>query len=102
MSSVFDVAIIGAGLAGSFAALRLSQQKNTKTILFDLGRPPGKRRRQLEGWFGVFPNSDGKFYLHDVEKISGMVGGRRAKSSSTAVLNYFKKHVDLRLSLIHI
>ena len=51
----YDVGIIGAGVAGAFAALRISQNNpGTKTIIFDFGRPPGKRRRQLEGWFGCF------------------------------------------------
>jgi len=95
--SIFDVAIVGAGLAGSFAALRLSHNKNVKTILFDLGRPPGKRRRQLEGWFGVFPNSDGKFYLNDVDNVGNIVGPRKAKSSATWVNNYFTKHVDFKV-----
>lgn len=84
----YDVGIVGAGVAGSFAAMRLAQEhKNVKTILFDLGRPPMKRRRQLEGWLGCLPNSDGKLYSNDIKKVSNVVGIRKAKSSYT----YFNK-----------
>lgn len=80
----FDVGIIGAGVAGAFATLKLAKDhKNTKVILFDLGRPPMKRRRQLEGWLGCLPNSDGKLYQSDVSKVAQLTGLRRAKSAHT-------------------
>ncbi len=85
----FDVGIIGAGMAGSFAALRLAKEhKNIKTVLFDLGRPPGKRRRQLEGWLGVLPNSDGKLYINDIKKVSESTNAKKAKSANTWLTNY--------------
>lgn len=84
----FDVGIIGAGVAGAFATLKMAKEhKNIKTILFDLGRPPMKRRRQLEGWLGCLPNSDGKLYLNDINKVSDLVGARKIKSAQT----YFNK-----------
>lgn len=80
----FDVGIIGAGVAGAFATLKLAKDhKNAKVILFDLGRPPMKRRRQLEGWLGCFPNSDGKLYQTDISKVAQLTGLRRAKSANT-------------------
>ncbi|NJO18595.1 MAG: FAD-dependent oxidoreductase [Thioploca sp.] len=80
----FDVGIIGAGVAGAFATLKLAKDhKNVKAILFDLGRPPMKRRRQLEGWLGCLPNSDGKLYQSDVGKVAELTGLRRAKSAHT-------------------
>lgn len=80
--SNYDVGIIGAGVAGAFATLKLAKDhKNAKTILFDIGRPPAKRRRQLEGWLGCLPNSDGKLYLSDLDKITPLVGLRKAKSA---------------------
>ena len=80
----FDVGIIGAGVAGAFATLKLAKDhKSTKVILFDLGRPPMKRRRQLEGWLGCLPNSDGKLYQSDVSKVADLTGLRRAKSAHT-------------------
>ncbi len=70
MSIYYDVAIVGAGMAGSMAAHRLIQKNpDIKIILIDIGRPPGKRRRQIEGFMGCFPNGDGKFYSSDVDKI---------------------------------
>jgi len=84
----FDIGIIGAGVAGAFAALKLTQEhKNVKTILFDLGRPPMKRRRQLEGWLGCLPNSDGKLYVNDLLNVSNLTGIRKSKSS----YKYFNK-----------
>lgn len=80
----FDIGIIGAGVAGAFATLKLAKDhKNIKVALFDLGRPPMKRRRQLEGWLGCFPNSDGKLYQTDINKVAELTGVRRAKSSHT-------------------
>lgn len=78
----FDVGIIGAGVAGAFATLKMAKDhKNVKTILFDLGRPPMKRRRQLEGWLGCLPNSDGKLYLKDLEKVGNLTNPRKTKSA---------------------
>lgn len=92
--SNFDVGIIGAGVAGAFATLKMAKDhKNTKTILFDLGRPPMKRRRQLEGWLGCLPNSDGKLYLNDISKVSDLTGLRKAKSSFT-YLKHVLENVD--------
>lgn len=79
--SNFDVGIIGAGVAGAFATMKMAKDhKNVKTILFDLGRPPMKRRRQLEGWLGCLPNSDGKLYLSDLNKVTDLVGLRKSKA----------------------
>jgi len=86
--SNFDVGIIGAGVAGAFATMKIAKDhKNVKTILFDLGRPPMKRRRQLEGWLGCLPNSDGKLYLNDIDKVAEIVGSRKTK----AAYNWFNK-----------
>ncbi len=92
--TTFDIGIIGAGVAGSFAALRVSKEyKNVKTIVFDLGRPPMKRRRQLEGWLGCLPNSDGKFYLSDLNKVSKVTGLRKAKTANTWI-NHILDEID--------
>lgn len=82
--TIYDVGIIGAGVAGAFATLKIAKEyKDVKTIVFDLGRPPMKRRRQLEGWLGCLPNSDGKVYLSDISKVAKITGLRKAKSSFT-------------------
>src|SRR5208283_2336149 len=88
-SNIFDIGIIGMGIAGVFAAYKLSKEhKNLKVFGIDLGRPHGKRRRQLEGYFGCFPNSDGKLYQSDIGKVAALTGLRKAKSAST-----YLKHV---------
>jgi len=80
----FDIGIIGAGVAGAFATLKIAKDyKDSKAIVFDLGRPPMKRRRQLEGWLGCFPNSDGKLYLNNISKVADLTGLRKAKSANT-------------------
>jgi uncharacterized FAD-dependent dehydrogenase len=85
--TIFDIGIIGAGVAGAFATMKMAKDhKNVKTIVFDLGRPPMKRRRQLEGWLGCLPNSDGKLYLNDLDKVNNLVGARKTNSA----YNYFE------------
>ncbi len=92
--TIFDVGIIGAGVAGAFATAKIAKDyKDVKAIVFDLGRPPMKRRRQLEGWLGCLPNSDGKLYLSDINKVSELTGLRKAKSSFT-YFNHILSNVD--------
>lgn len=94
----YDLGIIGAGVAGSFAALKVAKEhKNIKTIIFDLGRPPSKRRRQLEGWLGVLPNSDGKLYLNDVVVSGNVVGNRKAKTIERWFNDYMANVTDLKI-----
>lgn len=90
--SVYDVGIIGLGVAGSLACLRLAKEnKNIKIIAFDAGRPPLKRRSQMFGWLGCLPSSDGKFYLSDLDKVSNLIGNRKANSSFKFFNNYLNK-----------
>jgi uncharacterized FAD-dependent dehydrogenase len=102
----FDIGIIGAGVAGSFAALKLAEShKNVKTVLFDLGRPQGKRRRQIEGWFGCFPTGDGKIYVTDEEKVCDISDKRKVNAANKWFFNHLNainsskviksKHPDL-------
>jgi len=84
MSNIFDCGVIGCGVAGVFACLKLSKEhKDMKIVAFDMGRPPQKRRRQIDGWFGCLPNSDGKVFTTDVAKVAELTGLRKAKSAFT-------------------
>lgn len=95
---IYDIGIIGAGISGVFAAYKISkEQKKCKTILIELGRPPLKRRRQLEGWLGALPGSDGKLYMSDVDKCSSILGARKSKSCTNFVLNTIKNISDLKV-----
>lgn len=97
MSNTFDVGIVGAGVSGSFAAYKIAKDyKLTKIIIFDIGRPPAKRRRQLEGWLGVLPNSDGKLYLNDIDRVSDVIGLRKSKSCNTKVNNLLSNIADFK------
>jgi thioredoxin reductase len=82
MTNVFDVGIVGMGVAGALATLKLSKEhKNLKVIGFDIGRPPAKRKRQIEGWLGCLTTSDGKLYLNDLDKVAQVTGSRPVKKA---------------------
>lgn len=83
----YDVAVIGAGVAGGFATYKLCvDNPNLKVAVIDIGRPPLKRRRQLEGWLGCLPNSDGKFFDSDIPKVESIIG-KNLTSKSNEYLN---------------
>ena len=72
---MYDIAIIGTGVAGAFATLKIGTEfPDLKLLTVDVGRPPAKRRRQLEGWLGCLPNSDGKLYLNNIQHVENKIG----------------------------
>ncbi len=80
--SCYDVAVVGAGPAGLFAVYHLLQKNpDLKIILLELGRPPGKRRRQLEGWLGSFMFGDGKMYLNDLSVVQNKLSSHDSVNS---------------------
>jgi thioredoxin reductase len=82
MNNIFDVAIVGCGMAGVFALYKLATtHKNMKVIAFDIGRPPRKRRQQIFGWLGCLPSGDGKLYLNDLDKVVDLTGTRKVKTA---------------------
>jgi len=98
MSNVFDCGVIGLGVAGAFACYKLAKDfKNIKVIGIDLGRPPMKRRRQIEGWLGCLPNSDGKLYQTDINKVAELTGLRKAKSANTQLKHILEQISDYKI-----
>lgn len=88
MNNVFDVVIVGMGVGGVFCAHKLAtQHKGIKVLGIDIGRPQGKRRRQIDGWYGCLPNSDGKLYTNDLNNVSNLTGNRKTKAAHS----YFNK-----------
>jgi len=73
---IYDLAIVGAGVAGCFAAQRLEENYNLKILLLDLGRSFAKRRRQIEGAMGCLPSGDGKWYLSQADQFNHLDGRR--------------------------
>lgn len=99
----YDIGIVGAGISGVFAALRLAEKhQNLKVVVFEFGPPPPnclrqdpirvkRRRRQLEGWLGCFPTGDGKIYLEeDTNKVLEIADGRRVR----AVKDWFSAQLE--------
>jgi uncharacterized FAD-dependent dehydrogenase len=88
MNQNYDIGIIGAGVAGIMAALKISQQnKSIKTIVFEIGRPFGKRRRMCEGALGCFPSGDGKLYTTDITQILDIADKRSANAANKWFFN---------------
>ena len=86
----FDIGIIGAGVAGAFASYRIvNKYPDKKTILFELGRPPFKRRRFCEGFLGCLPNNDGKIHLNDIDNVKNIADKRATYFSSKWIFNLF-------------
>ena len=95
MAIKYDIGIIGAGVAGSIAAYRISQKHpDLQVALFDIGRTPGKRRRQLEGFMGSLPAGDGKLYPNDIEELispsngNKVLDGRKVRPVGDEVLSW--------------
>lgn len=86
---IYDVGIIGAGVAGAFATLKMSQE-DAKCLVIDSGKAPLKRRHQIHGWLGCFPNGDGKLYLNNLEDLADITNNKNAKSSFLEVKSIFK------------
>lgn len=83
MAENYDITIIGSGPSGAFATYKLAKSNTKqKVCLIEFGKPPGKRRKQMEGWFGCFMSSNLRFYTRDMEQLN-------AYKSSTSYYNEF-------------
>lgn len=92
-NTIYDVAIIGAGVAGAFASYVLTERKDLKCCLIDFGRPPNKRRKQLEGWLGCFPNSNARLYIeNDLNSVANVVGDNETEIANKIATKLFKNN----------
>lgn len=67
---VYDIGILGSGVAGTFAIQQINKSApNTKLLVIEMGRPPLKRRSQMCGWLGCLPSSDGKFFVKEPDNV---------------------------------
>lgn len=99
MNTIYDIAIVGAGVSGSLAAFRINEKHpNLKIILIDIGRPPGKRRRQIEGFMGCLPNGDGKIYLNDLNKVLQITDGRKTNSIYQYLFDWMKLFHPMKIN----
>lgn len=96
--NTFDVGIIGCGVAGTFAALKIAEKyKNCKTIVWEIGRPPMKRRRFLEGFLGCFPTGNGRIYPNDLDHLRDLMDGRKVAPVNRWVMRHLKDVNPMRL-----
>ena len=93
----YDIAIIGSGIAGTFAALKLAKEYKGKVILFELGAAPGKRRQQCNGFLGCFPTGDGKLYLSDTNKVLPVVGSKQMNANIKWFHHYIRNIFDMSI-----
>lgn len=96
--NIYDITIIGAGVAGAFALYKLADYKDLKTCIIDFGRPPNKRRKQLEGWFGCFPNSNARLYEKDIEKVKGLCGTKTVETANKLVTRLLQNNGPINKS----
>lgn len=96
---IYDIGIIGAGTAGTFALQKiLNSHSKLSVAVFEAGRPPMKRRHQIFGFLGCLPGSDGKLYLNDLSSVASITGYRKADLAFKEVLRCFSEVVDMRLT----
>ncbi len=89
----YDVAIIGTGPAGMFAALELVQKKpGAKIVMFERGpvREKGDKDNITSGWGGAGAFSDGKLDL------ASCVGGTIAQCVGEERFNELMEQIDAR------
>jgi len=86
----YDVIIVGAGPAGIFSALELSEKKGLRILLLEKGKdlPERERKDLFFGWGGAGTFSDGKLNL------SADVGGFLSDYLDRETLSGLISHVD--------
>lgn len=94
----YDLAIVGSGVAGTFALMRvLEKNPNLKVILIDQGRPPARRRRTLEGFLGTLPSSDGKLRPSNLTTLPKGIHFNKIKSIETWLMSILSQVNEMKL-----
>lgn len=97
MTDTYDIAIIGAGVAGAFAAYRIvTNYKNVNAIIFDIGSRPGKRKSQTNGFLGCLPSSDGKLFMNNIDDCANLLGSKESKRSYKEFANIMKQVCSMK------
>ena len=91
MSEIYDIAVIGSGVAGSFAAMKIAHShKALKVLIIEAGRPSRKRRSQMSGYLGLMPNTDGRLYMPDLSFVESLT----TKSKTKIAFDWFKSNTE--------
>ncbi len=94
-----DIAIIGCGVAGSFALQRILQTNNNLKIgIIDAGRPHLKRRHQVFGALGSLPFSDGKLFVNDLNEVAEIAGSKKTLTANKWVMQQLAEIANLKLT----
>jgi hypothetical protein len=97
-NNIADIGIIGTGVAGAFALQKLlKSNKNLKLMVFDIGRPSGKRRHQVYGFLGCLPSSDGKLYLNNLNDVVEIAGSKKTTTANKWVMDQLGAITPMKL-----
>lgn len=93
MKSSFDVAIVGSGPAGIFAALELAQRSPKSIVMFEKGKLRNFRDRDNKtcGWGGSGAFSDGKLDLTHLIGGNLVEGGFLSVAEFTDLMRYVEE-----------
>lgn len=92
---VYDIGIIGCGVAGTFAAFKISEKfKKKSVVVFEIGRPPKKRHRQIECFLGCFPNSSGQLYTNNLSSINSLINDDKSVNKQYNWVMKYLKEID--------
>lgn len=98
MKKLYDTIIIGGGVAGLMTAYKIAKKhKDNKTLLIEFGSGHAKRRRQLEGYFGCLPQSDGKLYINDQKLVQNITSKTQANASYKFLINVLSEVGDTKI-----
>jgi len=97
MDNNYEIGIIGSGVAGMMAATTISDKTDgKKVIVFDLGRKWFKRRAQMFAFAGLLPNSDGKYYLNDLDEVKKVIPEKEVNTAFDKLNKLYNEFIDFK------